>query len=136
MAFHRKAAVAAVLLIGLLYGCGGGGSTSNGAGEVVAAKTLSWIPPVSYTDETPLNPATDLDSFEIYIRETGAFNETDVPLATVAAIDPVSGNSVTSFNLALLSPFLSKGTNYYVAVRAVALTGSRSDFSAPATFSL
>jgi hypothetical protein len=41
----------------------------------------------------------------------------------------------TSFNLANLAPYLSKGIAYRVSMRAVAVTGLKSDFSPPASFS-
>lgn len=114
---------------------GGGGQTSDAGGPALPAKILSWSPPSSYSDNTTLNPGADLDSFEIYVKQTGSFTENDYPLALVSAINPVSRQLNTTFNLANLGPFLSPGVQYQVSVRAVALTGAKSDFSSPASFS-
>lgn len=121
-------------------GCGGGDASSNTEaplppGPSFPAKLLSWAPPSAYTDGSPLDPVTDLDSFEIYVKEGGGFTDTDTPMAFVSAVDPNSGGIATSFNLANLSPFLSAGVQYQVALRAVSLTGAKSDFSAAASFS-
>lgn len=128
-----------------LAACGGGGggsspgagagSSSGGGGGAVADKFLSWQAPESYTDNTPLDPATDLDVFEVYIKQDGTFNENDLALAVVAATDPATGQVTTTFNLANLRPFLSGGVTYYVSVRAVAIGGEKSDFSGSAAFS-
>ncbi len=90
---------------------------------------------MSYTDATPMNPATDLDRFEIYVNESGAFNDTDTPQAVVSAIDPATHQVSVSFNLANLNSYLSQGPSYRVSLRAVAITGLKSDFSPPASFS-
>lgn len=123
-----------MILLGILVGCGGGG-TSSGDGSPLPAKTLSWAPPESYTDNTSLNPVTDLDGFEIYVNESGPFNDADAPKAVVSAVDPATQTVTTSFNLANLAPYLSKGVAYQVSMRAVAVTGLKSDFSPPAPFS-
>jgi hypothetical protein len=124
------------IIIAFLYGCGGAGGTSDSADTVTyPAKILSWSPPSQYIDGTPLNPVTDLDRFEIYIKEDGIFSDTDNEMATVSAIDPGTGQPATSFNLANLSPFLSQGVTYYVSIRTVALNGMKSGFSPGATFS-
>jgi hypothetical protein len=75
-----------------------------------------------------MNPDTDLDRFEIYVKETDSFSETDTPMAAVS-------KSTTSFNLANLSPQVTVGPTYYVSLRAVALTGLKSDFSSAVSFS-
>ena len=127
--------LAAMLLLGILAGCGGGGGTSSGDGSPLPAKTLSWAAPESYTDNTTLNPVTDLDGFEIYVNETGSFNDGETPSAVVSAVDPTTHSVTTSFNLANLAPYLSRGIAYQVSMRAVAVTGLKSDFSPPASFS-
>jgi len=124
-----------VIIVAFLSGCGGGGGTSDGGTELYPAKILSWNQPSQYTNGTPLNPETDLDSFEIYIKEDGIFSDKDSEMATVSAIDPGTGQPVTYFNLANLSPFLSQGVTYYVSIRSVALNGMKSGFSPGATFS-
>jgi hypothetical protein len=127
-----------LILAGFMVpGCGGGGSTESEGSPAVPlpAKTLSWQPPDSFADTTPLNPATDLDSFEIYVNEDGFFTSADKPDAALAAYDSGSAQISTSFNLANLGPYLSKGIQYHVSVRAVAKNGLKSDFSPSATFS-
>jgi hypothetical protein len=126
-----------LLTTALISGCGGGGSADSGGspGEALPAKTLSWQPPSSYADSTPLNPASDLDSFEIYVNENGVFSAADKADAALAAYNPGSAQVTTSFNLANLGPYLSKGIQYHVAVRAVAKNGLKSDFSPSAAFS-
>lgn len=125
------------LLIGcfLWSGCGGGDTGSSGDGSPFPAKMLSWSPPSSYTDGTPLSPLTDLDSHEIYVNETGTFVDTDLPMAVVRATDPGTGQVTTSFDLANLGLYLSKGVLYRVSLRTVSITGLKSDFSQSASFS-
>jgi len=96
---------------------------------------LSWEPPASYADNTPLNPATDLSSFEIYVNESGNFSDGDKEMAAFAAYDSQSGKVATSFNLANLSPYLSKGVVYHVSLCAVSKNNVRSGFSPSAAFS-
>ena len=125
-----------VILLGTagLAGCGGGGSEPQ-SGIPLPAKTLSWAPPNAYTDGTPLNPVAELDSFEIYVKESGPFTGSDNPLALVGAVNPSTGQLVTTFNLANLAPYINLGVPYQVCLKAVAITGAKSGFSAPATFS-
>jgi hypothetical protein len=120
-----------VIVVAFLSGCGGGGGASSG--ESYPAKILNWSPPSEYSNGIPLNPATDLDRFEIYVNENGVFSDTDNEMAAISAT--VSGQPTTSFNLAELAPFLSQGVTYHVAIRTVALNGLKSGFSAGATFS-
>jgi hypothetical protein len=82
-----------------------------------------------------MNPITDLDRFEIHVNETGTFTNTDVPMAALRAVEPQTHTVTTSFNLANLSPHVTEGPKYYVSLRAVALTGLKSDFSPPVSFS-
>jgi len=126
-----------MILLGILAGCGGGGGggSSSGGGETLPAKTLSWAAPESYTDNTSLNPLTDLSEYEIYVNESGTFADTDTPKAVLSAVDTTTHTLTSSFNLANLSPYLSKGIAYRVSMRAVAVTGLKSDFSPPASFS-
>ena len=105
------------------------------AGTALPARTLSWEPPTSYIDATPMNPVTELDQFEIYVNETGTFTDKDVPTASLGAVDKQTRTITTSFNLANLSPHVTAGPKYYVSLRAVALTGLKSDFSPPVSFS-
>ena len=134
--------LATMILLGILAGCGGGGASStgdgtslptDGGGTPLPAKTLSWAPPDAYTDSTSLDPRTDLDGYEIYVNQSGAFADTDPPSAIVSAVDTTTHTLSTSFNLANLN--LSRGIVYHVSMRAVALTGLKSDFSPSASFS-
>ena len=129
--------LATMLLLGILAGCGGGGggTSSTGDGTPLPARTLSWAAPESYTDNTTLNPVTDLDGFEIYVNESGSFSDGDTPQAVISAVDPSTHTITTSFNLANLAPYLSKGIAYHVSMRAVAVTGLKSDYSPSASFS-
>jgi hypothetical protein len=134
-----------LVLLGSLVGCGGGGGGSSavdislpptgGGGTPLPAKILSWAAPESYTDNSSLNPITDLEGYEIYVNESGTFTDGDTPKAIVSAVDPSTHTLVSSFNLANLSPYLSAGISYKVSMRAVAVTGLKSDFSPPASFS-
>jgi hypothetical protein len=82
-----------------------------------------------------MNPVTDLDRFEIYVKETNTFTDTDVPMAELRAVDAQTHTLATSFNLANLGSHLTVGPHYYVSLRAVALTGLKSDFSPGVSFS-
>jgi len=129
------------IILVFLSGCGGGGSgeTSVSSGsaplEPIPPKVLSWQPPTKYLDDTPLEPARDLANIELYIKGGGGFTENDTPTALISAVDPTTGQPNTTFNLANLEAFLSRGVTYQVALRAVAISGVKSAFSSPATFS-
>jgi len=125
-------------------GCGGGGSSPSDSsssdsgiqpGTPLPARTLSWEPPTSYVDTTAMNPVTDLDRFEIYVKESGSFSDTDTPTAAISAVDPATRTLTTSFNLANIGPPLTVGPHYYVSLRAVALTRLKSEFAPPVSFS-
>jgi len=134
-----------VVSMAVFSGCGGGGGdTSSGSttpgnnppGQTpLPSKVLSWEAPTTYVDSTPMNPVSDLDRFEIYVNGTGAFAETETPIAALSAVDPATRKLATSFDLSSLGSQLTVGPNYYVSMRAVALTGQKSDFSAPISFS-
>ena len=135
-----------ILMLAFLIGCGGGSSVESSGGNVLPPtdpppagtlppKILSWQPPTSYSDNSPLDPLRDLDNFEIYVKETGPFSDGDSPMAFISAVDSATGQPATSFNLANLGPFLSLGVRYQVSLRAVAISGLKSDFSPPAAFS-
>lgn len=126
--------IAILFMTAALTGCGGGGSSSTESGPTLPAKTLSWQAPTSYVDTTAMDPATELDRFEIYVNETGTFNDASAPTAALSAVDPATRSITTSFNLANLSPHLTVGPRYYVSLRAVAHTGLKSDFSPPVSF--
>jgi len=118
---------ATMTLLGILSGCGGGGGSSSSGGTPLPARVLSWEPPTSYVDSSNL-PVTDLDRFEIYVNDKGEPFTNDDRRADVSA-------ATNSFNLANIGPPLTVGPTYYVSMRAVALTGLKSDFSPPVSFS-
>ena len=122
-----------LFVIGIfLMGCSGG---SSGGGETLPSKVLSWQPPTAYSDNTSLDASTDLDSYEIYVKEDGNFSDNDNEMASVSATGGAAGEVNTSFNLANLAPFIEKGITYHVSIRAVANNGLKSDFSPSASFS-
>lgn len=82
-----------------------------------------------------MDPVTELDRFEIHVNETGTFADKDVPMAELAAVDPQTHGLATSFNIANIGSPLTVGPRYYVSLRAVAITGLKSDFSPPVSFS-
>ena len=125
--------IALGLMITILPGCGGGGSSESG--PPLPSRVLSWEAPTSYVDTTAMNPVTDLDRFEIHVNETGTFTDADPPVAAIRAVDPATHTLTTSFNLANIGPPLKVGPQYYVSLRAVALTGLKSDYSPPVSFS-
>lgn len=130
-----------LFLVGILLGlslsaCGGGGGTETAGGAAsLPPKILSWSPPAAYTDGSRLNPGVDLDSFEVHVNTSGSFSDSDPVVAIVRAVDPASGQVTTQFNLANLGSYLSPGVSYKVSLRAVALSGAKSDFSPAASFS-
>ena len=121
-----------IAVVSVVAGCGGEGS---GGSELFPSKMVSWNPPSTYQDGSSLNPATDLDSYEIYVKEAPNFADTDNEMAALSATDKATGQVCTSFDLANLSPFLSEGVTYHVSIRAVAKNGLKSGFSPGATFS-
>lgn len=133
----KRLLLVAFAMLGLsLAACGGGGGGADtGGGPSLPPKILSWSPPTAYTDNTVLNPVSELDSFEVYVNETGVFSYADTPLGYVQAVPSGSGQVTTEFDLANLGPYLSRGVVYHVSLRAVALTGAKSDFSPAASFS-
>ncbi len=136
-----------VLVVSMVVfsGCGGGGGdTSSGSttpgnnppGQTpLPSRVLSWEAPTTYVDSTPMNPVSDLDRFEIYVNGTGAFADTETPIAALSAVDSATNKLTTTFDLASLGSHLTVGPHYYVSMRAVALTGQKSDFSSPISFS-
>lgn len=132
----------ALVLLGITPGCGGGGGSSEsngtpppGGGPAPSAKTLIWTAPLYYTDNTPLNPLTDLSRYEIYVNQSGTFTGADIPNDNVLAVNSLTNTPNTSYNLFTLGPSLSSGIVYRVSVRAVAVTGEKSDFATPVSFS-
>ena len=98
-------------MILFLTACGNGGGTATQQGAPNSA-TLSWVPPTTNVDETPL---TDLAGYKIYYG-TSSGNYTEV----VDTNDSLS----TEYTLGNLAP----GT-YYFAATAYDTFGNESDYS-------
>lgn len=126
MIFDRpRFLVAATLVLWMLLSqCGGGG----GGGVSVRGKTVYWSPPQTFTDNTPLVPATDLDRYEIYVKQEPSFAPTDN--------HAVAPRSAESYYLGNWDPPLAAGVTYFVSIRAVTTWGTESDFSAAVPFSV
>ena len=122
---HALILVALVILGALFSACSSGGSS----GPSVQGKSVYWVAPQYFTDNTPLVPSRDLQGFEIYIKQDLPFGPADNPVATASPLE-------SSYNLANVSPPLSKGVTYYVSLRTVPVEGIKSDFSPVAPFSL
>jgi len=125
--------IAALAVMGaLLCACQGGGSSSNSPAPsptpTPTAKTVGWAAPQYFTDNTPLVPSRDLQGFEIYVKQDPSFGPADNPVATASPLD-------NTYDLANLSPPLSRGVTYYVSLRTVTVVGMKSDFSPPVSFS-
>jgi len=123
---------AAFILLVFLSGCGG---SESGGGTVSPSKILSWNPPTTYSDSAPLDPASELEGYEIYVNESGSFSDADSPMAEAGAVVPGTGQLLTSFDLANLARYLSPGVTYQVSIRAVSFSGQKSGFSSAASFS-
>lgn len=128
--------VAWIVLWACLPACGGGGGSSGQAAQPppppvppVAATSMNWTSPQFFTDDTSLDPAKDLELFEIYVKRDSSFGTVDLPVATVWP-------STNSFDFQTVDPPLSKGVTYYASVRAVTPEGAKSDFSAYVSFFL
>ena len=121
--------IAAVIL---LAGCGGGGgaetSQTPGPPPSGPVSVLAWTPPTTYNDNVTLDPARDLEYYEIYVRQDGNFTDSDLPLIQVAAV--AGGSPVTEFALELI-PSLPAGSQLYVSMRAVGVDQQKSAFMAP-----
>ena len=123
---RKKNILATIATLGaLLSACSGGESSSAPS---VQGKRVYWAAPQYFTDNTPLVPSRDLQGFEIYIKQDSSFGPADSPVATPSPLD-------NKYNLANVSPPLSKGVTYYVSLRTVTVEGMKSDFSPAAKFS-
>jgi len=58
----------------LWFSCNGGGKGGDPSNTGNSPKTLIWKPPTSFSDGGVLDPARDLEKYEIYINETGSFS--------------------------------------------------------------
>lgn len=130
-AWVRSLGILVVLAMLGFAGCGGGGAEGESAapGPGVPASVLAWDPPTTYVDSTPLDPYSDLDHYEFYIREDVNFTDNDLHMAEVNAVDNQA--LVSEFNLNNLLPFVPPGTRSYLSIRAVGVDGLKSPFSQP-----
>lgn len=135
-------AVATAAVLGLLViGCGGaseGGGNQGTTPPGPSAPTLAWDPPVTFSDNTVLDPYRDLDYYELYLRTDTHFTDNDVPIAQVSAVTNVLATdghtylqSLTdAFDLNNLLAFTQHGTMYYLSIKSVGADGLKSNFSA------
>ena len=124
----------------LLAGCGGGGGTSESQGPAPSGpvSVLAWTPPTTYNDNVALDPARDLDYYEIYVRQDPNFTDADQPVIQLAAVAgtlspdglTVTRSLVKEFTLELI-PSLPAGSQLYVSMRAVGIDKQKSAFMAP-----
>lgn len=124
----------AALLSATLAACGGGGATtSTGSASAPAAYAVEWEAPRTYVDNTPLDPATAIDRYEVFVTEQPAVHPEDQPIAAVSGkvLEGVVARPVTSFDLRNLSSLLAPGAVYYVSVRAVGVDNQVSERTAP-----
>lgn len=124
-----------------LAGCGGGGGDTpqtQGPAPSGPVSVLAWTPPTTYNDNVALDPARDLDYYEIYVRRDPNFTDSDQPLIQVAAVAgavspdglTVARSLVTEFSLELI-PSLPAVSQLYVSMRAVGVDQQKSAFMAP-----
>lgn len=128
----------------LLSGCGIEGESSVAPVPAGTASVLAWDPPETYEDSTVLDPYTELDYYEFYVRSDNNFTENDLPVAQVGAVADILSpdgtvylkDLTTEFDLQNLLPFVTPGTSSYLSIRAVGVDGLRSDFSQPIVWNL
>ncbi|HEY5996770.1 MAG TPA: hypothetical protein VIU29_07095 [Candidatus Deferrimicrobiaceae bacterium] len=135
---RMKFAAAVLAMAALSGGCGSGGASTSdsGTGQVAAAQIFEWNPPATYYDNTPLNPRTDLDHYEIYLGSSPTFTDNDTPVVVVSAVTvetAADGRTIATptnrFNLTHLSSLVEPGKCYYVSVRAIGTDNLASSFS-------
>lgn len=132
---RRKQIIAILAILGVFFSfsCGGGGGSSSSPTPTptptpIPQTILSWEVPKYFTNDSSLVAATDLQGFDIYVRQDTSFGPGDSAIKTVSP-------GATTFDLATLVPPLSRGVTYYVSVRAVPKDGEKSDFSDISSFS-
>jgi len=123
----------------LLAGCWGEGESTVASVSPTTAGFLAWDPPETYEDSSLLDPYTELDYYEFYVRGDGSFTDNDLPVAQVAACADILSpdgtvyilNLTTEFDLQNLLPFLPLESSGFLSIRAVGTDGLRSQFSEP-----
>jgi hypothetical protein len=133
---HRDVWVVIILLLlipaVLWISCNGGGKGGDPSDTGNSPKTLIWKSPTLFSDGGVLDPARDLEKYEIFINETGSFSPNEPPRGEFPAVDPASGSPVTSYGLSKIVPPLVTGRIYFVAMRVIDKNGTKSDMSYPA----
>lgn len=124
----------------LLAGCGGGGEAPQSQAPPASgtASVFAWSPPATFNDNTPLNPAVDIEYYELYLRRDPNFTDSDQPAAQIAAVvdlpstdgRTVVKSSVTEFTLEQI-PSIPAGNLLYISMRAVGIDQQKSAFMAP-----
>jgi len=124
----------------LLTGCGGGGEAPQSQAPPApgTASVFAWSAPATFNDNTPLNPSTDIEYYELYLRADSNFTNSDQPAVQVAAVADMpspDGRSVvkshvTEFTLELI-PSIPAGNLLYVSMRAIGIDGQKSAFMVP-----
>jgi hypothetical protein len=84
--------------------------------------TLSWTPPVTYEDGSPLDPASEIANYEIFVLRSPEPSPDDVPAAIV------EGGEGRYFNLLLIMHGPEIGGSW-VTMRAVSVEGKKSGFA-------
>jgi len=140
MRFARINILGSILLAAALFSCGGGGSSGpdislpNSLPDSQPKRTLSWDPPTQYIDNSVIgDPTLELKEYWIYVKsDNTVFTPTD-NYVIVPAVDPVTNQLVTTFDLSsAASAFsLKQGIRYYVAMRVVSKEDIPSDFTDP-----
>jgi hypothetical protein len=122
-----------LILAAFLAACGGGASSSNiinnfdPNANTSLSYMISWNAPKETVDNEAINPANEIEYYELYISATGNFSDSDTPAAFVTAVE--SGQLVTQFDLALLNTDeLPAGYQLHVSLKAVGVDGQKSDF--------
>jgi len=129
-----------IATIGLLAGCGGGGEAPQSQAPPASgtASVFAWSPPATFNDNTPLNPAVDIDYYELYLRRDPNFTDSDQPAVQIVAIATLPSTdgrsvvktSVTEFTLEQI-PSIPAGNVLYVSMRAVGIDKQKSAFMSP-----
>jgi hypothetical protein len=96
-------------------------SNEKGGGETPSM--LSWTPPTQYEDGSPLDPATEIRSYEIFVSPSPTPSEGDVPAAVVV------GGSIDHYDLQNTGWYPDQN-GLWVWMRSVSVEGVKSDFSA------
>lgn len=112
--------LSAMLMMASFTGCGAGNQTTvtnSTGGPASGAAVLTWDAPTTRTDGSPLNPATDVQSYQIYYG-------TSPGVYTQSVFVPNPGTGTITHTFAI-----TPGT-YYFAVTDTDIYGVESGYSA------